>query len=52
MLGAAIVGLGFLIIGLFGAKGLGGKFQFGCLIAIVVIVIMALLFAGLLSMMY
>lgn len=49
MLGAAIVGLGFLIIGLVGAKGLGEKFQFGCLIAIIVVVILALLFVALLG---
>jgi len=30
VLGAAIIGLGFLIFGLIGAKGIGEKFQFGC----------------------
>jgi hypothetical protein len=46
---AAIIGLGFLIIGLFAAKGLGEKFKFGCLIVIVIAVILALLFVGLLQ---
>ena len=51
MLFGAIVGLGFLIALFIGAKGLGEKFQFGCLIAIVVIVILAILFVGLLTSM-
>mgnify|MGYP001495053525 CR=1 FL=1 len=48
---AAIIGLGFLIALFIGAKGVGQKFQFGCLIAIVVIVILAILFVGFLTSM-
>lgn len=49
MLLGAIVGLGFLIALFLGAKGLGEKFQLGCLIGIVVVVILAILFVGLLT---
>lgn len=51
MLGAAIIGLGFLIFGLIGAKGIGEKFQFGCLITIALVVVVAILFVALLSAM-
>lgn len=48
---AAIIGLGFLIIGFLAAKGLGEKFKFGCLIVLVLAVILAILFVGLLQIM-
>lgn len=51
MLAGAIVGL-FVLIALFvGSKGLGEKVQLGCLIGIVVIVILAILFVGLITSM-
>lgn len=50
MLAAAIIGLGFLIAGFLGAKSFGDKAQFGCMIAVIVIVILAILFVALLSM--
>ncbi|WP_179215693.1 hypothetical protein [Paenibacillus sp. MY03] len=51
MLWGAVVGLGFLIAMFLGAKGMGEKFQLGCLIGIVVIVILAILFVALLTSM-
>lgn len=51
LLAAAIIGLGFLIAGLLGAKSLGDKAQYGCMIAIIVIVILVLLFVGFLTAM-
>jgi membrane protein DedA with SNARE-associated domain len=50
-LGAAVIGLGFLIIGFLSVKNGGEKFQYGCLIGIVVLLILAILFVGLLQTM-
>lgn len=51
LLAAAIVGLGFLIAGFLGAKNLGDKTEYGCMIIVIVVVILALLFTALLTVM-
>lgn len=45
------IGIIFLIAGLLGAETLGEKFEYGCLIFIMVIIMIGVLFVSLLSLM-